>query len=76
MQDTVNGGTAAVLDLPGVQVGAKTGTAEYGTESPPRTHAWMVGFRGDLAFAVLVEDGESGSKSAGPIARRFLQAAT
>ena len=76
MQDTVNAGTASVLDLPGVQVGAKTGTAEYGTESPPRTHAWMVGFRGDLAFAVLVEDGESGSKSAGPIARRFLQAVT
>jgi cell division protein FtsI/penicillin-binding protein 2 len=76
MQDTVNSGTATVLDLPGAQVGAKTGTAEYGTESPPRTHAWMVGFRGDLAFAVLVEDGESGSTSAGPIARRFLQAAT
>ena len=76
MQDTVNGGTAKVLDLPGTQVGAKTGTAEYGTESPPRTHAWMVGFRGDLAFAVLVEDGQSGSKTAGPIAKRFLQAAT
>ena len=76
MQDTVNGGTAKVLDLPGTQVGAKTGTAEYGTESPPRTHAWMVGFRGDLAFAVLVEDGQSGSKTAGPIAKKFLQAAT
>ena len=76
MQDTVNGGTAKVLDLPGTQVGAKTGTAEYGTESPPRTHAWMVGFRGDLAFAVLVEDGQSGSTTAGPIARKFLQAAT
>jgi cell division protein FtsI/penicillin-binding protein 2 len=76
MQDTVNGGTARVLDLPGAQVGAKTGTAEYGTESPPRTHAWMLGFRGDLAFAVLVEDGQSGSKTAGPIARKFLQATT
>jgi cell division protein FtsI/penicillin-binding protein 2 len=76
MQDTVNGGTARVLDLPGKQVGAKTGTAEYGTDSPPRTHAWMVGFRGDLAFAVVVEDGVSGSKTAGPIAKKFLQAAT
>ena len=76
MQDTVNGGTARVLDLPGKQVGAKTGTAEFGTDSPPRTHAWMVGFRGDLAFAVLVEDGQSGSKTAGPIAKKFLQAAT
>ncbi|MEP6759904.1 MAG: penicillin-binding transpeptidase domain-containing protein [Sporichthyaceae bacterium] len=76
MQDTVNNGTATVLDLPGKQVGAKTGTAEFGTDSPPRTHAWMVGFRGDLAFAVLVEDGQSGSKTAGPIAKKFLLAAT
>lgn len=76
MQDTVNDGTARVLDLPGTQVGAKTGTAEYGTETLPRTHAWMVGFRGDLAFAVLVEDGRSGSKTAGPIAKKFLLAAT
>ena len=73
MLDTVAEGTANVLDLPGQPVGGKTGTAEFGTESPPRTHAWMVGFRGDLAFAVLVEDGESGSKTAGPIARAFLQ---
>ena len=64
-----------MLDLPGEPVGAKNGTAEFGTGSKPDTHAWMVGFRGDLAFAVLVENGESGSKTAGPIARRFLQAA-
>ncbi|HEX6921862.1 MAG TPA: penicillin-binding transpeptidase domain-containing protein [Actinomycetes bacterium] len=76
MVQTVRGGTARVLALPGAAVGGKTGTAEYGTDSPPRHRAWMVGFRGDLAFAVLVEDGESGSKTAGPIARAFLQAVT
>jgi cell division protein FtsI/penicillin-binding protein 2 len=53
---------------------AKTGTAEYGTDSPPRTHAWMIGYRGDVAFAVLVEDGGSGGKNAGPVAARFLSA--
>ncbi|MGP3922153.1 penicillin-binding transpeptidase domain-containing protein [Streptomyces sp. 8N616] len=52
---------------------AKTGTAEFGTENPPRTHAWMIGFRGDLAFAVLVEDGGSGGKNAGPVAAEFLR---
>jgi len=75
MRETVTAGTAEVLDLPGVPVAAKTGTAEYGTTSPPRTHAWMIGYRGDLAFAVLVEGGGTGGADAGPVARRFLQAA-
>jgi len=71
--DTVADGTASALSMPGQPVGAKTGTAEYGTENPPRTHAWMIGFRGDVAFAVLVEDGGSGSHAARPVARKFLQ---
>lgn len=49
---------------------AKTGTAEFGTGSD--THAWMVGSSGDLAVAVFVEKGESGSQTAGPILRSFL----
>jgi cell division protein FtsI/penicillin-binding protein 2 len=55
-------------------VSAKTGTAEYGTATPPATHAWMIGFRGTLAFAVYVETGVSGGRTAGPIAARFLRA--
>jgi cell division protein FtsI/penicillin-binding protein 2 len=74
MLDTVEDGTASVLKLPGEPVAAKTGTAEYGNDTPPRTHGWIIGFRGDVAFAVLVEDGGSGSQSAGPVARRFLEA--
>lgn len=71
---TVNNGTAKILDLPGPQVGAKTGTAEYGSETEPGKHAWIVGFVGTIAFAVIVERGESGSKTAGPIAKSFLRA--
>lgn len=52
---------------------AKTGTAEFGDAT--RTHAWMVGGKGDLAVAVFVDQGESGSKTAGPILKSFLQAA-
>ena len=59
-------------NVPGDPVGAKTGTAEYGTESPPRTHAWMIATQGDLAVAVFVEDGESGSRTAGPLLEAFL----
>jgi cell division protein FtsI/penicillin-binding protein 2 len=73
MRGVVTGGTATVLrSVPGGPVSAKTGTAEFGSEVPPRTHAWMIGFQGDLAFAVLVEDGGFGAQAAGPIAASFL----
>ncbi|HLQ81941.1 MAG TPA: penicillin-binding transpeptidase domain-containing protein, partial [Bacillota bacterium] len=52
--------------------GAKTGTAEYGTKKPPKTHAWMMAYTSDLAIAVLVTDGRSGSGSAGPLIKQFL----
>ena len=73
MRTAVTDGTAEVLaDVPGAPVGAKTGTAEYGTSVPPGTHGWMVAVQGDLAVAVFVEDAESGSATAGPIMRDFL----
>ncbi|MDR1427415.1 MAG: hypothetical protein LBJ08_06625 [Bifidobacteriaceae bacterium] len=74
MRSTVLTGTAQVLaELPG-EVGAKTGTAEYGTEVPPETHAWMIAFDpgADLAVAVLVEGGGSGGQTAGPVVAAFL----
>ncbi|MFD2079257.1 Cell division protein FtsI/penicillin-binding protein 2 [Actinopolymorpha cephalotaxi] len=73
MRAVVADGSAKQLDLPGPDVHAKTGTAEYGSDDPPRTHAWMIGYRGDIAFAVLVEDGGAGGKDAGPVARTFLR---
>jgi cell division protein FtsI/penicillin-binding protein 2/type II secretory pathway pseudopilin PulG len=75
MRAVVTEGTATALaDVPGAPVHAKTGTAEYGTQSPPRTHAWTVGFQGDVAFAVLVEDGRSGGAVAVPVVEAFLRA--
>jgi cell division protein FtsI/penicillin-binding protein 2 len=68
-------GTAGVLaGLPG-EIAAKTGTAEYGTDDPPRTHAWMIAVDAtrDLAVAVLVEDGGSGGSTAGPLLATFLE---
>jgi cell division protein FtsI/penicillin-binding protein 2 len=74
MRAVVTSGTASQLaELPG-EVAGKTGTAEYGVESPPRAHSWFVGFRGDLAFAVFVADGKSAGAPAVPIARTFLEA--
>jgi cell division protein FtsI/penicillin-binding protein 2 len=73
MRAVVTDGTATALrDLPGAPVAGKTGTAEYGTETPPRSHAWFTGYRGDLAFAVFVQDGQSSGTTAVPTARAFL----
>jgi cell division protein FtsI/penicillin-binding protein 2 len=72
MRQVVTEGTAAPARLPG-RVGGKTGTAEFGTGDPLPTHAWFIGFRGDLAFAVVVEDGGVGGRVAAPVAARFLR---
>jgi cell division protein FtsI/penicillin-binding protein 2 len=73
MRGVVTDGTgSAMLGVPGGDVAGKTGTAEFGTESPPKTHAWFTGFQGDIAFAVLVEDGGFGGQVAAPLAATFL----
>jgi len=73
MRQVVTDGTGSVLkDVPGGPVSGKTGTAEHGTKSPPETRAWFVGWQGDVAFAVLVEEGRSGGTVAAPLVKRFL----
>lgn len=69
------GGATVLADVPGEPVLAKTGTAEFGDEDPPRTHAWIVALQGDLAVAVFVEEGELGSTSGGPLMDAFLRGA-
>ncbi len=69
------GGAQLLQDVPGAPVLAKTGTAEFGSEDPPRTHAWVVALQGDLAVAVFVEEGELGSTSGGPLMQAFLTGA-
>lgn len=53
----------------------KTGTAEYGSDDPPKTHAWIIAAHGDLAISVFVEDGEGGAVTGQPLALAFLEAA-
>ena len=60
--------------FPGLNVCAKSGTAEVKDERP---HAVFVGFNNDddlpLAFVVLVENSGSGAHVAGPVANKVLQ---
>ncbi|MFJ2032185.1 penicillin-binding transpeptidase domain-containing protein [Streptosporangium sp. NPDC087985] len=73
MSAVVTKGTAKDAGLPPGTRG-KTGTAEYGPQDALKTHAWFIGFRGDLAFAVIVEEGSGGGAVAAPVAARFLRA--
>jgi cell division protein FtsI/penicillin-binding protein 2 len=74
MRDVVTSGTGTALrDVPGGPVRAKTGTAEFGSESPPKTRAWITGWQGTVAFTAFVEEGKSGGTVAGPVAARFLR---
>jgi cell division protein FtsI/penicillin-binding protein 2 len=76
MRAVVTSGHAGFLSsVPGAPVGAKTGTAEFGNEVPPKTHAWIVAVHGDLAVAVFVEDGGLGATTSGPLLKEFLTAA-
>lgn len=70
----VTDGTAAELkNLAGLA--GKTGTAEYGSAVPPRSHSWFAGYRGDLAFSVFVEDGATTkAQAATPLAGKFISA--
>jgi cell division protein FtsI/penicillin-binding protein 2 len=72
MRAVVTIGTAAGVGFPPGVYG-KTGTAEYGSGRNPPTHAWFIGYRGDLAFAVIVEGGGVGADASAPIANAFIR---
>ncbi len=73
MRKVVTSGTGKGIEVPGLAIAGKTGTAEN-----PRgaAHSWFIGFAPaqdpDLAVAVLVEHGGYGSSAAAPIARDLL----
>ena len=73
MAEVVTSGTAAGTGLP-AGTHAKTGTAEYGSGVPQPTDAWLVGYRGDVAFAMVLQGTGNGGPTDGPVVARFLQA--
>jgi penicillin-binding protein 2 len=68
------GGTAYMSSLERWKVYGKTGTSENSQDKP---HAWFTGFASapdgdpEIAFAVILEHGESGSAMAAPIATKM-----
>lgn len=82
MVSTVRSGTATSAQIPGVKVGAKTGTAQSTADRPP--YAWFVAMapadNPKVAVAVVVESSNTarneiaGGRLAGPIARSVIEA--
>lgn len=77
---TASGGTAPNVSIPGVQVAAKTGTAQIGN-ALHQNDDWLVAFAPAqaprLVVAVTVDnqpEGTVGSTTAGPIAKAILSA--
>jgi peptidoglycan glycosyltransferase len=84
MENVVNQGTAQGLGISGVNMAAKTGTAQTGKPGAA-PHAWFVAFgpnpNPQIVVAVLVLDGgnlgsdATGAAVAGPIAKAVIEAA-
>jgi len=79
MRGVVTSGTGRVLNDSQVAIAGKTGTAEL-AKAP--SHAWFIGFAPygknatkQIAFAVLVENGQYGGTAAAPIAGKIVAAA-
>lgn len=79
MRGVVTSGTARVVNTSSIPIAGKTGTAEL-TKAP--SHAWFIGFAPyktkngkQIAFAVLVENGQYGGTAAAPIASEIVAAA-
>ncbi|MBK5969677.1 MULTISPECIES: peptidoglycan D,D-transpeptidase FtsI family protein [Thiorhodovibrio] len=77
MRKVVSEGTARGIDMPGLAIAGKTGTAQNSDGAP---HSWFVGYapadrrapEQTLAIVVLVEQGGYGSAAAAPLARDML----
>lgn len=74
MKDVVEYGTASALSGQGYTAAGKTGSAEYDEQGS--SHSWFIGYSDvespDLAVAVIVEGGGTGSEAAVPIASQIF----
>ena len=83
MRGVVQRGTGTAAQLPGFDIGGKTGTAQLGTD-PPTSHAWFICWAGkpdqppSVVVSVIVE-GEpgaseaTGGRIAAPIAKQLVE---
>ncbi len=81
MQSVCVSGTGSSLELVAddgkAKASIKTGTAEYTAGDGMHSHGWITGFtpceEPEYVITVFVEDGGSGSASAGPVLKRIIE---
>lgn len=76
MKKVVESGTASAMSGRGYTAAGKTGSAEF--DENGSSHSWFIGYSNvdnpDLAVAVIVENGGTGSQAAVPIAGEIFDA--
>ncbi|CAM5648757.1 penicillin-binding protein [Streptomyces spiroverticillatus] len=87
MVTVVEDGTGTNAQIPGAEVGGKTGTAQHGVANSKTPYAWFTSYAKDkntgkeVAVAVLIEDSGaarsevSGNGLAAPVAQKTMKAA-
>ncbi len=76
MEATVTGGTGQTMQVKGVKVAGKTGTAEYNDRGVRRKHVWCVAFapadNPEIVVCAMMDNGIGGGRDAGPIVQKVL----
>lgn len=82
MEAVVTGGTGQTMQLPGIDVAGKTGTAEFkkrvGSRLELKKHVWCIAFapieNPQVAICAMLDEGSGGGKDAGPMVQQVLAA--
>lgn len=78
MRMAVRAGTGQTMQVEGVAVAGKTGTAEYIDRGRRRKHAWSVAFapaaRPTIVVCAMLDNGIGGGRDAGPVVQKVLAA--
>ena len=78
MRMAVRAGTGQTMQVEGVDVAGKTGTAEYIDRGRRRKHAWSVAFapadNPTIVVCAMLDNGIGGGRDAGPIVQKVLAA--
>lgn len=76
MKMTVRAGTGQTMQVNGVSVAGKTGTAEYMDRGVRRKHVWCTAFapadKPEIVVCVMLDNGIGGGRDAGPVVQKVL----
>lgn len=76
MKMTVRAGTGQTMQVDGVSVAGKTGTAEYMDRGVRRKHVWCTAFapaeKPEIVVCVMLDNGIGGGRDAGPVVQKVL----